>query len=239
MKRWRIGSNEVLRAIERDSLMAFFETLYRPGNILLTIAGDVAHEDALAAARATFGAIPKGTLRKERGPSEPPQTAFRFGQSSADLKQGYSVMGWHTVGVGHADEQAADLLATILGDGRASRLYGAVVGPDGAATVSAGHLTFDDIGMLFIQSSFDEKNRAEVERRTLADDERMRANGPTAYELQLAKNRVESELILGLQGVLGQAQALSQAEARHGYRALGTRLLELNALTIERVRDTA
>src|SRR5262245_5849480 len=29
MKRWRIGSNEVLRAIERDSLMAFFETLYR------------------------------------------------------------------------------------------------------------------------------------------------------------------------------------------------------------------
>jgi len=239
VRRWRIGSNEVLRSIQRDNLVAFFETLYRPGNIILTITGDVTHDEALAAAKATFGGIPKGTLRKERGPVEPQQTEFRFGQSTADLKQGYSVAGWHTVGVGHPDEQALDVAAAILGDGRASRLYGAVISPDGASTVAATQVVFDDIGILFIQTSFDEKNRAEVDRRTLAEVERLRAHGPTAYELQLARNRIESGIAFGLQGVLGQAQALSRAEAREGYRSLAARLRELRALTPEQVQAAA
>jgi zinc protease len=239
MKRWRIGSNEVLRSINRDNLLAFFETLYRPENIILTIAGDVAHDEALAAAKATFGTIPKGTLRKGRGPSEPKQDAFRFGQSTADLKQGYSVMGWHTVGVGHPDEVALDVVAAILGDGRASRLYGAVVSPDGASTVTASQAVFDDVGILSIQASFDEANRAEVDRRALAEVARLVAHGPTAYELRRVVNRVESAFVLGLQGVLGQALALSQAEANEGYRSLATRLRNLHALTPEKVKDAA
>jgi zinc protease len=239
IKRWRIGSNDVLRAIQRDNLVAFFETLYRPENIILTITGDVTHDEALAAAKTTFGAIPKGTLKKGRGPTEPAQTAFRFGQSTADIKQGYSVLGWHTVGVGHPDEQALDVVAAILGDGRASRLYGAVVSPDGASTVAAAQEVFDDVGILFIQSSFDEKNRAEVDRRSLAEVERLRAHGPTAYELQLVKNRIESGLVFGLQGVLGQAQTLSSAEAREGYRSIATHLQELRALTPEQVQAAA
>ena len=44
MRRWRIGSNEVLRNIRRDDLVAFFETLYRPSNIVVAIPGDVPHE---------------------------------------------------------------------------------------------------------------------------------------------------------------------------------------------------
>jgi zinc protease len=239
MRRWRIGSNEVLRSIERENLVAFFDTLYRPENIILTIAGDVTHDAAVAGARETFGRIPKGTLRKERGPAEPPQTEFRFGQSTADLQEGYSVMGWHTVGAGHPDEQAIDLLGTILGDGRASRLYGATIAPEAASTVAAAHFTFDDVGVLFVQASFDEKNRAEVDRRALAEIARMRAHGPTTYELQLGKNRLESGIVLGLQSVLGQAQTLSQAEARYGVRALGTRLQKLRALTAEDVREAA
>jgi len=239
IKRWRIGSNEVLRSINRDNLVAFFETLYRPENIILTITGDVTHDEALSAAKATFGNIAKGTLKKGRGPTEPAQAEFRFGQSTADIKQGYSVLGWHTVGVGHPDEPALDVVAAILGDGRASRLYGAVVSPDGASTVAAAQEVFDDVGILFVQASFDEKNRAEVDRRTLAEVERLRAHGPTAYELQLVKNRIESGLVFGLQGVLGQALALSQAEAREGYRSLATRLRDLRALTPEQIKAAA
>src|SRR3954465_13866048 len=54
IKRWRIGSNEVLRNIKRDNLLAFFETLYRPENIIVSVAGDVTHEEALAAVTERF-----------------------------------------------------------------------------------------------------------------------------------------------------------------------------------------
>lgn len=66
-KRWRIGSNEVLRGIKRDNLLAFFETLYRPENIIVTVAGDVTPQEALAAVSKAYGSIPRGTLKKERG----------------------------------------------------------------------------------------------------------------------------------------------------------------------------
>lgn len=239
MKRWRIGSNEVLRNIQRANLMAFFETVYRPENIVLSIAGDITHEEALAVANETFGKLAKGTLDKRYGPKEPEQTAFRFGQSSAEIKQGYTVLGWHTPGVGNPDELALDVLAAVMGDGRSSRLYTKVVGPTSASTAEASHDNFDDIGVFAIQATFDEMNRITVDKGILAEVERMKAWGPTDFELQLAKNRIESALVAGLQGALGQATTLSQVEARYGVDKLRTRLLALQALTPKQVQEAA
>ena len=239
MRRWRIGSNEVLRNINRDDLVAFFETLYRPGNIILSIAGDVTHEEAAAIAHETFGTMPRGQLVKDRGPAEPSQEEFRYGHSTADMSQGYSVLGWQTVGVGHPDEIALDVLASILGEGRSSRLFVNVVGQGAAATSSAAHYAFDDVGVLFVQSSFDEGNRVEADRRVVAEVERLKAHGPTAYELQRARNGVEAALAFALEDALGQATTLASSEAHYGYEALPDRLRRLNALTAEDITRVA
>ncbi|HEX6087028.1 MAG TPA: pitrilysin family protein [Thermoanaerobaculia bacterium] len=231
VRRWRIGSNEVLRNIKRDDLVAFFGTLYQPQNMILVVTGDITHDDAARAIDATFGKIPRGKLAKKGGPAEPAQTAFRYGQSAADLRQGYSTFGWHTPGVGHADNPALEALSLILGGGRSSRFFRNVIGPEGAATANANNLTFEDVGLFEVQSSFDEKNRAEVDRRLLREIERIKAHGPTAFELQLAKNLAESQTILGLQSVLGQASALGYNEVRTGYQSLGKDLATLMALT--------
>ena len=231
IRRWRIGSNDVLRNIKRDDLLAFFGTLYQPQNMILVVSGDITHDDAARAIDATFGKIPEGTLAKKGGPAEPAQTAFRYGQSSADLRQGYSTFGWHTPGVGHADNPAIDALALILGGGRSSRFFRNVIAPEGAATANATNLTFEDVGLFEVQSSFDEKNRAEVDRRLLREIERIKAHGPTAFELQRAKNLAESQTILGLQNVLGQASALGYNESRGGYQSLGKDLAAMLALT--------
>lgn len=239
IRRWRIGSNEVLRNIKRENLLAFFETLYRPENMVLVVVGDVTHDEAAKAVAKTFGALPKGTLKKQGGPAEPPQTEFRYGQSSADLRQGYSTLGWHTAGVEHADEVALNVLATILGQGRSSRLFRGAVGPTAASTANASHWTFEEVGLFYIQASFDEKNRAEVDRRLLREVERIKAGGPSAYELQLAKNLTESQTIQGLEDVLGQATTLGQYETRGGYRTLGAELAKLQTITAADVTRVA
>ncbi|HVG24068.1 MAG TPA: pitrilysin family protein [Thermoanaerobaculia bacterium] len=230
IRRWRIGSNDVLRNVKRDDLVAFFETLYQPQNMILVVSGDINHDEAAKAIDATFGKMKKGTLAKKGGPAEPPQTAFRYGQQAADVRQGYTTMGWHTPGVGHRDGAAIDALALILGGGRSSRFFRNVIGPEGAATANANNQTFEDVGLFEVQASFDEKNRAEVDRRLLREIERIKAHGPSAFELQLAKNLAESQTILGLQNVLGQANALGYNEVRGGYRGLGTNLAEMMAL---------
>src|SRR5436190_7527857 len=48
MKRWRIGTPEGLRALTRDDVVAYYTNHYQPSNIILTIAGKVNVEEALA-----------------------------------------------------------------------------------------------------------------------------------------------------------------------------------------------
>jgi len=239
MKRWRIGSNEVLRNIKRENLLAFFETLYRPENIVVSIVGDVTAQQALDVMLRTFGDLPRGDLRKERGPSEPPQDGFRFGQGTSDIKQSYSVFGWHTTGEGHEDEEALDLLGSILGSGRYSRLYRHVVGPDGASTVSASNSVFEDVGIFSIRASFDDANLHKVETGVIGEVERLRRYGPTELELELSRNRLESSFVFELEEVLGQAQTLAFYEARGGYRDIATHLEKMRRLTAADVQRVA
>ncbi|MEO7794176.1 MAG: pitrilysin family protein, partial [Thermoanaerobaculia bacterium] len=239
IKRWRIGSNEVLRNIQRDNLLQFFRTLYLPQNMILSIAGDVKAGDVQKAVAATFGKLATAGLDKQRGPKEPAQTAFRYGSSIGDLKQGYSVMGWHTQGIGGDAELALDLAAQILGGGRSSRFFRHVIAPDAAATANAFHQQFDDVGDFLVQTSFDESRRAEVDRRVLGEIERLKAHGPTDYELALVKNSLRSQIVLGLEDAVGQAQALAEAEARENFLFLGERLAALDQVTPTQVRDAA
>jgi zinc protease len=238
-KRWRIGSNEVLRNIKRDDLLAFFQTLYRPENMVLVVTGDVKHDEVMRVANETFGLIPKGTLKKVGGPAEPEQKEFRYGTSSGDIRQAYTVMGWHTPGTRNSDELTLDLLSYILGQGRSSRLFRQVVAPEAASTAFAAHFTFEDVGMFFMSASFDEKNRAETDRRLIAEVERIKKDGPTDFEMALAKNVIESERVLALEDALGQSEAIGAAATRGGYRTLATDLEKLASITAADVQAAA
>jgi zinc protease len=237
MRRWRIGSNEVLRNIRRDDLISFFQSLYRPENIIVSIVGDVTHGEALEVVGKTFGVLDRGELRKRGGHAEPPQQEFRFAESRADISQSYTVLGWHTPGEKHPDEAPLDVVATILSGGRYSRLFRTVVGPGAANTVSAANSVFEDVGMFLIRASMDDENLPEVERRIMREVERFKRYGPTEFELQLARNRTESGFVFELEDVLGQAQALAMFESRGSYLDMATYLDNLLSVTTERARN--
>ncbi|MBI2215034.1 MAG: insulinase family protein [Acidobacteria bacterium] len=239
MRRWRIGSNDVLRNLRRDDLIAFFESLYRPSNIIVTIAGDVSHEEAIETVERTFGQIPAGTLSKGRGPAEPAQTEFRFAQGTAEIAQSLSVFGWHTPGEGHDDLEALEMLAGVLGAGRCSRLYRGVITAGAANTASADNIVYEDAGMFTVRLSYDDASTDDAERTTIREIERIRRFGPTKFELELGRNGIESAFVFELEDVLGQAQTLAFFEARGGYMTLARHLEALERVTADDVRRVA
>lgn len=239
MKRWRIGSNEVLRNIHRDHLIDFFNTLYRPENIIVAIAGDLEEETAIEAVKRTFGAIPRGELKKEGGPAEPPQNAFRFGESRSDINQAYSVAGFHTPGEHHPDQEPLEILGSILGSGRFSRLYRRLVRPDAASSVSASHMVFEDVGMFTVRLVADDGNLERAEGEMFAELERIRRAAPDEYECQLGRNRIEAGFIFSLGDVLGQAQTLAAYESQGTHRDIEGHLARLLAVTPADVQRVA
>ena len=104
------------------------------------MAGDVGHGRGLAAlVGRTFGAAAPRDARQAARPAGAAAGGLPLRPARpADIQQGYSVLGWHTPGVGARRRAGARRRwRTSSATGRASRLYRAVVAPDGAATVAA------------------------------------------------------------------------------------------------------
>ncbi|MBS1813091.1 MAG: insulinase family protein [Acidobacteria bacterium] len=88
MKRWRIGSEEVLKAATREQLQAFYQTYYRPENTVLVIVGDLQVNQVIPQVQqlyASFGAAPKVEPPTEAKPEKATAKAAPA-NAKADLK---------------------------------------------------------------------------------------------------------------------------------------------------------
>jgi zinc protease len=239
MRRWRIGSHDVLRNIRRDDLLAFFRDLYRPQNIIVCIVGDVDPDAAHDLVAAEFAALPRGTPRLDAGPAEPPQDRFRHAEERADLAQSHLAVGWHTPGYGHPDNEALEVLGAVLGSGKSSRLYRRAVGPDLAGGIGAYNYPVGDVGVFVVQAQLAAARLARVEAAIFQEVERLRLEPPSAEEVETARTQILAGLLLSQEEVLGQAALLASREARGSYAEIDDYLKRLDAVTPDSLQQAA
>lgn len=236
MRRWRIGEEEVLHALDRDDLARFYSDHYRPKNTILCVVGDVDTDEAFAEIERLYGGMDEGELRKRTGPAEPDQKEFRYRRMEGSVTQNYSFLGFHTPGVGHDDNAALEVLSTILGSGRSGRLHRRLVEDIGCATVaSASCYQFEDVGIFEIDvtSSFLDLDRCT--REIFVEIERLKNLGVLDAEIERARGILKTSQALGLEEVLGQAQILAGYEADGGYEKLDEEIRALNAVSADDV----
>src|SRR3954466_15626312 len=74
IRRWRIGRETGLRALDSDHLRRFYRSYYRPSNTILAISGDVDADATLRLVESLYGKLPAGDPVGDRGPAEPDHT---------------------------------------------------------------------------------------------------------------------------------------------------------------------
>ena len=214
MRRWRIGTEEMLRNLGREDVATWYADHYRPQNVVLSVVGDVDADAALAEIEALYGGMEKGHLRQRGGPAEPEQTEFRYRRITSDLQRSYLFLGFHTPGDGHDDNPALDVLATILGTGRSSRLTARLKEDLGIVTsIGANSYQYDDVGLFEVSATLDHRHLERVPPEIFAEIERLKLMGPTEEELERARGILEAGEAAGLEEVLGQASILASYEA--------------------------
>ena len=121
-----IGSMEDLAAASLEDVETFFRRYYTPCNAVLTLAGDLGLGDALARVRRYFGEIPSG----EPPPPVPGRTGLDavLGETRRERVPGAVPLPrvYAALRIPIFTEpgfRVADVATSILGDGRASRLY--------------------------------------------------------------------------------------------------------------------
>ena len=225
IRRWRIGREAGLRTLGRPQLVGFYRNFYRPRNTILSIVGAIDPTEAMRHVERLYGVLDDAPVVRAPGPAEPERRGFRFREWSGDIQQAQVALGWRTEATMHPDTPALDLAATVLGAGRASRLYRAVRERQLATSIGAFNYTPTELGV-FVVHAEGPAGRAGEAARTAWDQVRaMREDGVGVHELERARRIMEARWVRRLETMEGQANHLAEWEALGDWQ-LGERYLE-------------
>jgi zinc protease len=242
IRRWRIGTEEGLRALTRDDLLGYYRTHYLPGRVILSISGDVRAGEAIEAAQIYLAGMPAGDGAPLGSPPEPPQDHFRYRRLAGDIKRAYTVLGYHTAPVLSDDDFALHVLSHVLGTGRASRLFQAVKERGGLVdSIASSVEAFRDLGVLAIVSENDPRKGRDAVAAVQSEIERLRREPPAAAEIERARTAIEFRWHHSREDVLGRSSILAYFEALGGYGLAEEAVRRLSQVTqadVERVAGT-
>jgi predicted Zn-dependent peptidase len=133
-----------------------------------------------------------------------------------------------------ADRFAAKLLATVLGDDSGSRLYWELVDPGLAESAGLSHGEHQGAGVMMTFMSCDPQEVAENLRRIHDVYRHAEADGITAAELEQAKNKIRSRVVLASERPRGRLFTVGTDWVyRRQYRAIAADLETVARLTVD------
>lgn len=239
IRRWRIGTEEELRRLTRADVWSYYRNLYRPSNIVLVIAGDVDPERTFELVERHYADMPGGEPIKERSPEEPPRRGFRLREMTGDIVHTYAELGWRTPGTTHEDTPALDVLAVVLGQGRASRLYRGVRELGLVTSIRSQNYTPTELGIFGISAELRPEDAPAALEAIAREVEGVRQAPTTSRELERARNLLEARLVRRLETAEGQANLLADWQAPGDWRLAERYLERLMATTVEDLHRVA
>jgi zinc protease len=207
-----IGSADIISKLSRETLTAFYRGHYGPETFALVVVGAVDPAEVLRVARATLGALPRSGVKRLPPPPPPAARAARL-EVTRPSGQAHLGLAWQTPRLSHADTPALDLLMSILGRTKTSRLVAALRERQGlVSSISSGLTPLEGAGLVTIVAQLDPQNVSRAESEVIAQIERVRDRGVTDDELRRAITAAEVDHEFATETAEGRARAYGQAE---------------------------
>jgi len=190
-KRKVIGKSEVIGTITREEILDFYNKNYSPSNMVTVVIGDVKTEQVLQKIKEVFACDYKKTetkkFAKEKLLHEQKRKVVNM-----ESESGYLMIGFRGASILEDDTYALDILATILGDGRTSKLYQSIKEQKQLAySIGASNTSMRDDGIFYINANFEPVNEQKLEQAIFDEINKIKLNGITEDELNLAKKIIE------------------------------------------------
>jgi zinc protease len=207
-----IGTHKDLQAATVDDVVRFFDSWYVPNNASLVIAGDFQADQARVWVQQYFGNLKQRTLpeRAKPSPLDGPQQAVV--ETTDNVQIPLTVLAWHTPAALQDGDAAFDVVASILGHGRSSRLYEDLVNEHSAAIEVSAMQYSQLLGSVFLVTGkpTEATTVEDLEESMQAHIERLASAGPTDEELQRVQNQLEASFVDGIEALDQRASALNR-----------------------------
>jgi len=222
-----------------EQQQAYYRRFYHPNNATLVIAGDFNTQDVLKNVERAFGAIPSGPAPAPMVLREPAQRGERRLIVRWRSKVPRLAISYHAPEIAHRDSYALQVLAIVLTEGKASRLYQRMVEHEQTVTfVSAEYGEAKDPTLFHVRAEARGGHSIEEVETSIHDElASVSAGGVSAHELDRAKHQIEAHFILSRERTLDQAILLGQIETLYGLDYIDSYLQRVNAVTATDVAD--
>ena len=192
-KRKVIGKADIIKNIQREQILDYYNTYYNPSNMITVIVGDVDTASAIEKVKYDFNAEYEKPL-EQNFPKEKILTSQARNTAYADVQTGYMIIGFRGTDIDDKDSYALDVLSTILGDGRSSVFYQKIKEQKQLAnSIGASNTGFKDDGIFYISATFNPEKCTKLEESIFEEIKNIQKNGVTQEQLQLAKNIIERD----------------------------------------------
>ena len=201
-----LGTPQSVGNLPVSAMLDYFRRRYSPTNVTLVAAGRIDFDQLVASAdRQCGGWDPVSTQRIIQ--TYTAHDGFHLLHKETATQQ-YLLQMSPGPAAEDADRYAVKLLATVLGDDSGSRLYWELVDPGLAETVSLGHCEYHGAGVMMTYMSCEPEQTGDNLSRIVDVYRKAETGGITAAELEQAKNKIRSRIVLSSERPRGRLFAL-------------------------------
>jgi predicted Zn-dependent peptidase len=234
------GTRKTVKTFKQKVTSDFHASVFQPKNLIISAAGNLEHREIVDLAQKFFG---------DRNSKSETEESFQKPQISSpillkqkrELEQVHFLISTPYVSATSEKRYAASLLANALGGGTSSRLWQKIREEKGLAySVGASGMTMQDCGIFQVFAATSPEHFEETVDLSIAEMRKIKREGVSEAELQLAKDQTHASILLGLEDSSVRAGNLAQSEATHGRQILIDETLEkLDTVTVDDVKEIA
>jgi zinc protease len=244
-----LGNKESVSSITRDDFKTYLGRYYVPNNITAVVVGDVKTEDTIKEfKRLTKDWQPNYDLIKSLHPVVVKHhEGIQTFSIEKDVNMSYVLIAFQTSGYQNMKENAVlDVVSTLLGEGRSSRLYRRLVEKDQiVSSVNAYIYPLKRAGLFVIFGTMESAHVEEFKKAVIEEVEKLLSGQISPEELKKAKTMLKAdyqfsnETDSNIAGTIGQFHVLGLLDNMVEYEKTIDEVTAKDVCTVSsRVLDT-
>ncbi len=206
-----LGTKETVRRFDQEAILDYYGGKFAPGNLIISAAGNVRHQNFVDLIRERFEHLAPGTNGWH---DTPPSINSRIIlRNKKSLEQVQICIGVPSYPINHPRRYVTYILNTLLGGGMSSRLFQNVREKQGLVYSIFSELNpFRDAGMLSIYAGTSRESAPKVVRSVVNEFRQLKQTPISQEELKRAKDQLKGSLMLSLESSTARMSNLARQE---------------------------
>jgi len=234
------GTKKIVRKVSRQEILDFMDTYYVGENIIISIAGKFDEKEILDLLEEQFGVI-KEKSSKVRSKVEMPIYHHVLCKREKDIEQLHCNIAFKSISYLSEERYVLSVLNSIFGGSINSRLFQKIRENSGLTySIYSYGSSYRETGLFHIYAAMNPAQTSTVFKKIVKIIEDIKKKGVTLEELQMTKEQIKTELILGNESVKSRMNTNGKAMMNRGRIITMEEMINgINIVSLEAIKDFA